>query len=69
MKNTFNYRLVRHAEDCVAIHEIHYKDGEMDAYSPKPVLVGNDLDDLRGELDNVALAFTNQAINYKDLPK
>ena len=82
---SFNFRLVQGAdvvndpanpeidEDVMpylAIYEVYYDDaGRPDGYSERPVVVGNNLEDLKAELVNIMTAFDLPVLEMKDLEK
>ncbi|OQA28853.1 MAG: hypothetical protein BWY57_03439 [Betaproteobacteria bacterium ADurb.Bin341] len=58
---SWNYRVIRHAapngEEYYGLHEIYYdQHGKIELWCETPVAVGNDLDDLIGELRNQLFA-------------
>jgi hypothetical protein len=70
----WNYRVVMHAERAghhwYAVHEVYYAvDGTLAAYRDQHTPVGNDPDDLRGELELMLGAFDRPVIEEDDLPR
>lgn len=64
---SFNYRLVQHT-NTIGIYEIYYdENGKIDGYAEKPIIVGNDLKDLRGEIEHLKRAFDKPILIMSDL--
>lgn len=65
---SFNHRLVKHDQDnSIGIYEVFYDDdGTIDKISDKPIIVGNDLEDLKRELANIQTAF-DKSILFMDI--
>jgi hypothetical protein len=55
---SFNHRLVRHAiDDSFGIYEVYYdENGKITGRLETAIIVGNDLEDLKGELANITKA-------------
>jgi len=54
----------------LAIYEVYYdEEGRPDGYSERPVVVGNNLEDLKAELVNIMTAFDLPVLEMKDLEK
>lgn len=66
---SFNHRLIRHSEDnSIGIYEVYYdKSGNIRSVSEKPIIVGNDIEDLRCEYDNLKLAFDDSILKMEDI--
>lgn len=52
MRTTWNYRVLTHPDESVAIHEVYYDDGVPTSWSAEPAIIGfwEDVEGLRSEL-------------------
>ena len=55
---TWNHRILSNKiDDSIGIYEIYYKgNGQKRSHSSDPIVVGNDLQDLQGEMINLLIA-------------
>jgi len=75
---SWNYRIVKQTfppsgpdgeiHEDYAIHEVYYDDdGNPESLSAEPAkAVGNDLNDLRNEFENMSAALSQPVLNYED---
>lgn len=73
---SWNYRVVRHKYDATsesdwyAIHEVYYDaGGDIHMWAPEPHWpMGNDAEDLLGEMELMRQAFDKPVLNEEDMP-
>lgn len=63
---TWNYRVIQH-EDYCGLHELYYDDGGVITGYTEALVVGNDLDDLRGTLELMLQDASNRGVLDEEL--
>jgi hypothetical protein len=65
-QHTWDFRVLQH-DGFYAVHEVYYTDGIPDTCSVDPIAItGEDLGDLRGELNLMAEAFNKPVLPYSN---
>jgi hypothetical protein len=66
---SFNHRLVKHDIDqSIGVYEVFYnEDGTIKNHSEKPIIVGNDLEDLTKEIAHINDAFFKPTLTMNAL--
>ena len=68
-QHTWDFRVLQH-DGFYAVHEVYYADGVATTCSLEPIqIMGDDLSDLRGELNLMAEAFSKPVLAYSDFVK
>jgi hypothetical protein len=63
LEHEWDYRIVRHGDDLVAIHEVTYIDGEEYISMPYTSLSSSDIPTLASHYQMVATAFTQPVLD------